>query len=83
MLLSRYYHKFGRKCGRVIFEISLKVPKHENFSIAFFALSEPIWVCDVGTAKKSNFFIDLPLISMVLGFLPHTECAVNKKNISS
>ncbi len=36
----------------------LKVPKHENFSIAFFALSEPIWVCDVGTAKKSNFFID-------------------------
>ncbi len=36
----------------------LKVPKHENFSIAFFALSEPIWVCDVGTAKKIDFFID-------------------------
>jgi hypothetical protein len=31
--------------------ITLKVPKHENFSIAFFALSEPIWVCDAGTAK--------------------------------
>ncbi len=40
----------------ILFE--LKVPKHENFSIAFFALSEPIWVCDVGTAKKSNFFSD-------------------------
>jgi hypothetical protein len=38
---------------------TLKVPKHENFSIAFFALSEPIWVCDVGTAKKSNFFYGL------------------------
>ncbi len=37
----------------------LKVPKHENFSIAFFALSEPIWVCDVGTAKKIEFFYRL------------------------
>jgi hypothetical protein len=56
------------------------VPKHENFSIAFFARSEPIWVCDLGTAKNIGFFfIDLPLISMVLGFLPHIECAVNKK----
>jgi hypothetical protein len=55
------------------------VPKHENFSTAFFALSEPIWVCDVGTAKKSNFFYRLTLISMVLGFLLHTECAVSKK----
>ncbi len=36
--------------------IKLKVPKHENFSIAFFALSEPIQVCDVGTAKKQNFY---------------------------
>ena len=24
----------------------LKVPKRENFSLAFFALSEPIWVGD-------------------------------------
>jgi hypothetical protein len=39
--------------------IPLKVPKHENFSIAFFALSEPIWVCDVGTAKKIEFFYRL------------------------
>ncbi len=36
----------------------LKVPKRENFSIAFFAQSEPIWIGDVGTAKKTNFFIN-------------------------
>ncbi len=35
----------------------LKVPKRENFSLAFFALSEPIWACDVGTAE--NFFYQL------------------------
>jgi hypothetical protein len=33
----------------------LKVPKRENFSIAFFAQSEPIWICDVGTSKKIEF----------------------------
>ncbi len=34
----------------------LKVPKRENFSLAFFALSEPIWVFELGTdEKKSNF----------------------------
>ncbi len=37
----------------------LKVPKHENFLIAFFALSKPIWVCDLGTAKKIQFFYRL------------------------
>jgi hypothetical protein len=36
---------------------SLKVPKSENFSLAFFALSEPTWICDLGSGKKSNFFI--------------------------
>jgi hypothetical protein len=24
----------------------LKVPKRENFSLAFFAQTKPIWVCD-------------------------------------
>jgi hypothetical protein len=57
----------------------LKVPKRENFSLAFFTLSEPIWVGDLGIAKKNRFFITLPLILMVFSFLPHTECAVNKK----
>jgi hypothetical protein len=35
----------------------LKVPKRENFSLAFFALSEPTWVCDLGSGKKGEFFI--------------------------
>jgi hypothetical protein len=34
----------------------LKVPKRENFLLAFFALSEPIWVGDLGTKPKKNFF---------------------------
>jgi hypothetical protein len=34
------------------YALTLKVPKRENFLLAFFASSEPIWVCDVGTAKK-------------------------------
>jgi hypothetical protein len=38
---------------------ALKVPKRENFSPAFFALSEPIWACDVGTAKKIEMFYQL------------------------
>ncbi len=36
----------------------LKVPKRENFSLAFFTLSEPIWVCDLGTGTKIDFFIN-------------------------
>ncbi len=35
----------------------LKVPKHENFLLAFFALSEPIWVCDLGSGEKNRFFL--------------------------
>jgi hypothetical protein len=35
------------------------VPKRENFSLAFFALSEPIWACDVGTAEKIEIFYQL------------------------
>ncbi len=37
---------------------SLKVPKRENFSLAFFTLSEPIWVCDLGTGTKIDVFIN-------------------------
>jgi hypothetical protein len=43
----------------ILRNIDFKVPKHENFSIAFFALSEPIWVCDVGTAKEIEFLYRL------------------------
>ena len=31
--------------------------------------------------KNSTFFIKWSLISKVYGFLPHTECVVNKKKI--
>jgi hypothetical protein len=41
------------------FFYSLKVPKREIFSIAFFAQSEPNWICDVGTSKKIEFFYQL------------------------
>ncbi len=37
----------------------LKVPKRENFSLAFFALNEPIWVCDLGTGEKNRIFYQL------------------------
>ncbi len=37
----------------------LKVPKRENFSLAFFVLSEPIWVCDLGTGDKNRIFYQL------------------------
>jgi len=37
----------------------LEVPKHENFSLAFFALCEPIWVGDLGTEPKNPFFYQL------------------------
>ena len=55
------------------------MPKRENFSLAFFALSEPIWACDLGTGEKNRIFYRLTLDFGVFGFLPHTECAVNKK----
>jgi hypothetical protein len=35
----------------------LKVPKRENFLLAFFVLSEPIRVGDLGTKQKTNFSI--------------------------
>jgi len=80
------YHWLQGKCARIILSqaasgMILKVPKCENFSLAFFALSEPIWVCDLGSGEKIDFFIKLSLISKVYGFLPHTECAVKKKKI--
>jgi hypothetical protein len=40
------------------YSLFLKVPKRENFSLDFFALSEPIWVCELGTGEKNQYFID-------------------------
>ncbi len=41
----------------VLCGISLKVPKRENFSLAFFAQSEPTWVCDLGSGEKNRVFL--------------------------
>jgi hypothetical protein len=37
----------------------LKVPKRENFSLAFFALSEPTCVCDLGSGEKNRIFYQM------------------------
>ena len=38
---------------------ALKVHKIENFSLAFFALSEPIWVCELKTGENNRIFYRL------------------------
>jgi hypothetical protein len=43
---------------RKVYDI-LKVPKRENFSLAFFALNEPIWICDLRTGEKNRIFCQL------------------------
>ncbi len=40
----------------IIWLFTLKVPKRENFSLAFFAQSEPTWVCDLGSGEKNRIF---------------------------
>jgi hypothetical protein len=39
--------------------LNLKVPKRENVSLAFFALSEPTWVCDLGSGEKNRIFYQM------------------------
>jgi hypothetical protein len=51
------------------------------FRLRFFALSEPNWVCDLGTGEKNRIFYRMTPDFEGFGFLPHTECAVNKKKI--
>ncbi len=49
--------EFQRRKGQVFFTLQvLKVPKRENFLLAFFAQSEPIWVEHLGTKPKKKFF---------------------------
>ncbi len=48
-----------REGGGVMWVNGLKVPKRENFSLAFFAQSEPIWVCDLGSGEKNRFFYQM------------------------
>ncbi len=48
------------------------------FRSRFFTLSEPFWVCDLGTRKKIDFFIAWPPFRWFLAFLPHAEWELNK-----
>ncbi len=41
------------------YPLPLKVPKRENFSLAFFAQSEPTWVCDLGSGEKNLIFYQM------------------------
>ncbi len=59
------------------------MPKRENFSLTFFAPSEPIWVCDLGTGGKNRIFDQLTPDFDGFGFLPHTECAVTQKKFEA
>ncbi len=66
---------------RISYKI-LKVPKRENFSLAFFALSEPIWVCDLGTGEKNRIFYQLtPDFDSFWFFAAHWVCGKQKKNV--
>ncbi len=38
---------------------NLKVPKRENFSLAFFAQSEPTWICDLESGEKNRIFYQM------------------------
>jgi hypothetical protein len=48
------------------------VPNRENFSLAFFTLSEPVWPGDLGTEQKNQFFYHLtPDFERFLFFAAH------------
>ncbi len=50
---------FGPLKGPLYRSCHLKVPKRDNFLLSFFALSEPNWVCDLGTGEKNRIFYQL------------------------
>jgi hypothetical protein len=63
-------------------EMTLKVPKRENFLLAFFALSEPIWVGDLGTKPQKIFFSHLtPDFDRFWFFAAYWVCGKSKKNL--
>jgi hypothetical protein len=56
------------------------VPKRENFSLEFFALSEPIWVCELGTGEKNQIFYRLtPDFDGFWFFAAYWGCSKQKK----
>jgi hypothetical protein len=54
------------------------VPKPENFELAFFALSDPTWVVDLGTEAKNRFFYQFtPPDFDGFWFILYAECSIN------
>ncbi len=52
-----------------IFPLSLKVLNHENFELAFFTLSDTIWIGDFGTEPKNRIFYIIILVLISMKFL--------------
>jgi hypothetical protein len=72
----------SRTISRIGEEISLKVPKRENFSLAFFAQSEPTWVCDLGSGEKNRIFYQMtPVFDGFWFFAAYWVCGKPKKNL--
>ncbi len=60
----------------------LKVPKRENFSLSFFAQSEPTWVCDLGSGGKNRIYYQMtPVFDGFLFFAANWVCGKPKKNL--
>ncbi len=60
--------------------IHLKVPKRENFSLAFFAQSEPSWVCDLGSGEKNRIFYQMtPVFDGFWFFVEYWVCGKPNK----
>ncbi len=54
--------------------------KRENFSLEFFALSEPVWVCELGTGEKNWFFYRMtPDFDGFWFFAAYWVCGKQKK----
>ncbi len=58
----------------------LKVPKRENFSLAFFAQSKPTWVCDLESGEKNRIFYQMtPVLDGFWFFAAYWVCSKQKK----
>jgi hypothetical protein len=60
----------------------LEVPKCEIFARGFFALSEPIWIGDLGTEPKNGFFHHMtPDFDGFRFFAANWVCGKQKRNL--
>jgi hypothetical protein len=63
-------------CPSLLSQVAgLKVPKRENFLLAFFAQTKPIWVCDLENKKIKTFFLRLtPYFDSFWFFAAYRAC---------